>query len=342
MSVSGLRSPIPLTLAIVCTLSAPTVISQPQRFTEKTGPIIRGRIVDPHQLRPEEAVLMLGRGDDRGGFSRRPVPTAPDGSFTTSPLSSGKYVLEIVRTPHSATKPETTVGFKMVEVGTADITDVRVEVRRDTALIGRFRMESDNPKAEWPPHMVVNAFLAVDGMPMAYSTVAEGAMGGKFVLRNAFGPRVLRCGYSLAPESPWWPSSVSLDGRDITNVPTDFSEIQSGQLEVVFTQHPAEIAGGVVDVFGQPVRTPWILVNSTNRTLWQPWATTSHVIQGNTRGEFSTTTLPGEYRVTAVPLGRFENARDAREELLDFAGDGVTAVVKDRAVTRVKVTLSER
>ena len=247
-----------------------------------------------------------------------------------------------MRTPHSATKPATTVGFTIVDVGTADISDVRVEVRRDTAVTGIFRMESDNPKAEWPPHLVVNAFLAVDGMPMANSTVAEGAMGGKFVLRNAFGPRVLRCGYTLPRGLRWWPSHVLLDGRDITNVPTDFGEIQGGQLEVVFTQHPAEIAGRVIDAFGQPVRTPWILVNSTDRTLWQPWATTSHVIQGNTRGEFATTTLPGEYRVTAVPLSRFESAREAREYLLDFAGDGVTAVVKDRAVTRVKVTLSER
>ena len=69
-----------------------------------------------------------------------------------------------------------------------------VEVRRDTVIVGRFRMESDNPSAEWPPQIGVNAFLAFDGKPLLNGTVAKGAAEGQFVLRNAFGPRVLRCG----------------------------------------------------------------------------------------------------------------------------------------------------
>jgi hypothetical protein len=36
--------------------------------------------------------------------------------------------------------------------------------------------------------IVVNAQLAVEGIAYLGSTVAEGASGGKFVLRNVFGP----------------------------------------------------------------------------------------------------------------------------------------------------------
>ena len=148
------------------------------------------------------------------------------------------------------------VGFNIVTVGTADVSGVTVEIRRDTALTGRFRTESDNPSAEWPPHLSVGAFLALEGMPMLPGPGADGAPAGRFVLRNAFGPRVLRCGYTLAPGNDWWPSQVILNGVDITNVPTDFSAHENGRLEVFFTQHPARIAGTVIDADGQPVRAP--------------------------------------------------------------------------------------
>ena len=206
---------------------------------------------------------MLGR-EDGGSFVSIPVSIGADGSFITPRLSPGTYVLEVVRTPHSATK-RATVGLTIVRVGAADVPGVTVVVRRDTAITGRFRMESDNPQAEWPPHIVVNAFLALEGTPVMYGTVADGAPAGKFVLRNAFGPRILRCGYTLAPGTWWWPSRVILDGVDITNVPTDFSAHEDGQLEVVFTQHPARIDGTVADVQGQPVRAPWILVSAEDR-----------------------------------------------------------------------------
>ncbi len=179
------------------------------------------------------------------------------------------HVLEVVNSLHSASTPAKVVAFGIVHVSSADVSGVKVEVRRDTAITGRFRMESDTPNAQWPPDIVVNAFLAFEGMPLLYGTVADGAPEGKFVLRNSFGPRVLRCGYTLAPASRWWPSRVMLDGKDITNVPTDFSAHQGGNLEVVFTQHPARIAGTVTDGKTQSVRAPWILVVAEDRSLWQ-------------------------------------------------------------------------
>ena len=177
---------------------------------------------------------------------------------------------------------------------------VTVEVRRDTTLTGRFRMESDNPKAAWPSHVHVLAFLAVDGLPdgvqRALPTVAP---DGTFVLRNAFGPRVLRTGYVPVPGSMWWPSKVLLDGKDVTNVPIDFSEHPDGQLEVVFTQHPASITGMVTDGEGQPVSLAWVTLTGTDRASGQLWATTSDVTQADEMGRFGIVVPPG-----AVPRER--------------------------------------
>jgi len=138
-------SPAGLALLLLYSAAAPLGLAyqgggRPEQY------VIAGRVVDPHGLRPEGAILTLGQGEN-GSFSAGPVPIAEDGSFVTPRLRPGIYVLEIIRTPHSATHPATPVGLTIVPVSTADVPDVRVEVRRDTALTGRFRMESDNPDA---------------------------------------------------------------------------------------------------------------------------------------------------------------------------------------------------
>jgi hypothetical protein len=176
-------------------------------------------------------------------------------------------------------------------------------------------------------------------MPALADIVAEGAAGGKFVLRNAFGPRVLRCGYTNAPGSRWWPSQVILDGVDITNVPTDFSAHENGRLEVVFTRHPARLVGTVRNQQGAPVRAPWILVAAAEPSMRQHWSTTATVAQGNTRGEFAVPVVPGEYVVSAVAQTRFNSYREARRALLRFAAGGVLAGVKAREQKRLSVTL---
>lgn len=131
-----------------------------------------------------------------------PVTIAPDGSFVTPPLNAGTYILQLVRTPQSFEHAEAVVGFRIVDVGTSDVSGITVDVRRDTAIRGRFRMESDDPAAEWPTHIGVSAYLALEGMPLGPGIHAEGAPAGEFVLRNAFGPRVLRCGWALASLAP--------------------------------------------------------------------------------------------------------------------------------------------
>jgi hypothetical protein len=195
-----------LRLAIAfCAFAAATPLGQRAGGDARTGHTISGRVVDPYLLRPEGAILMLGQPEGPSSFSSVPIPIAVDASFTTPRRSPGLYVLELVRTPHSATQAAQVVGHKIVQLATDDVSGITVEVRRDTALTGRFRMESDNPKAAWPSHIHVLALLAVDGFPMVsgLGAGAEGAPGGRFVLRNAFGPRVLRTGYVPVPGSMW-------------------------------------------------------------------------------------------------------------------------------------------
>src|SRR4051812_21713806 len=66
---------------------------------------ISGKVIDPLRLQPEDAVLTLGRVNDDGAFGSAPVAIGADGGFVARDLAPGTYIFEMVRTPHSATKP---------------------------------------------------------------------------------------------------------------------------------------------------------------------------------------------------------------------------------------------
>ena len=114
------------------------------------------------------------------------------------------------------------------------------------------------------------------------------------------------------------------------------------QLEVVFTQHPARLAGIVTDAQGQPVSETWVLVTGSDAASSQPWSTTAQVVRGNATGRYVTTVPPGEYRLNAVAGSTFPSARVARDGMSRIAFGGVTAVVNDRETKRVDVTLQVR
>ena len=332
------RSSARLVLIVVVALAAAGVSRVQDIRKRDLRHVIRGRVVAPARFRPQDAVLMLGH-EVSGGFSSMPVSTAADGSFVTHPVAPGTYVLQVVRTPHSATTAATVVGLTIVRVDASEVSGVNVEVRRDSTITGNFRIESDSTGTAWPPQIVVNAILALDGVPSLDPVTAAGAPAGRFVLHNAFGPRVLRCGYTLAPGTWWWPSHVLLDGVDVTNVPTDFSTHENGQLEIVFAAHPARITGTVVDARGNAVRAPWILIVAADVTRQQEWATTSAAAQGDTVGRFSLPARPGRYLVSAFRQTTFDSWPTARRQILRFGWSGVPLEVDKGRNSAVNLTV---
>lgn len=232
-------------LLLVSVLAVGSVIARRQ-LENTRGPRITGRVVDAHDVRPQDAVVMVWQVLEygaTGSASGEPAAIGRDGSFRTRRLVPGTYVLEIVRTPSSATSRRIPAGVGIVRVGASSVSGVNVAVRRDTAITGRFRMDSETP-APWPTHIAVMAVLVHEDAELPVARIADGGPGGTFHLRNAYGPRVLRFGYVLAPGTWWRPWKVLLDGKDITNTPVDFSEHENGQLEVVFSQRDRDSERG--------------------------------------------------------------------------------------------------
>jgi hypothetical protein len=301
--------------------------------TAADGYVISGRIADPHQLRPEDAILTLGIADGDGGVSSSPIGVDASGSFVTPPVKSGVYVLKVVRTPHSRTAPAIDVAYEIVRVTTAAVRDVEVTIRRDTATTGTFRMQSDDPAAPWPSYVGASAYSVIDGHLLDVRG-ADGAPAGQFVLRNAYGARLLRVNYLSRPGRRWSPSRVLLDGRDITDVPTDFSAV-NGRLEVWLTEHPSTLAGRVADTRGAPVSGAWVLASSDDPAQRHAWSLKSHVVQTDEHGVFRFHVLPGRYLLRARPPMAFRTPQGARRQL-DQPGPNATIVdVGTREVKRL-------
>jgi hypothetical protein len=320
-------------LALSALLAAPSLQSEPAAPTY----FISGRVVDPDKLHPKDAALMLAVPDGTRAVGSKPIAMAADGSFVTPPVKPGVYALRVVRTPHSATEPAIDVAFELVRVTASDVRDVTVRIRRDTAVTGSYRMESDDPAAPWPPHLHVTAWAVIDGR-LLDARGADGAPGGRFVLRNAFGPRLLRVAYKPAPGRRWSPSRVLLDGRDITEVPTDFTT-ETGRLEVWFTEHPAVVSGIVTDAGGRPVRAAWVCAVSEDPALRHQLSMMSHVVQTNRHGSFRFAILPGRYLFRAFDSTTFLSRQAALQRLATLAQDAVPLTIERREVKQMTLEI---
>ena len=292
---------------------------------------IAGRVVGSDGRVPSKVELSVSESTGPGASSSRPVAVAADGSFRTPPLLPGSYVLHTGRGPVSPDS-DSEGGLAVVAVGSADVTGVSIRTRR-YALRGKYVMRGGDPAAKWPSHIHVLAMLVAGGAP-SVSVTADGAPNGEFILRNAFGPRILRPGYALEG-SRWWFGGVLLDGVDVTDVPTDFSAKPDAKLEVVFTQHPAVIEGTVTTASGEPAAGAWIVEMSANPALWQ---TTTYKFQTGRDGRFSHRTKPGRYLLAALPATPYQVKPILGDlSVLAARATPVTAVERERAVVQLRL-----
>ena len=192
----------------------------------------------------------------------------------------------------------------------------------------------DDPGAPWPPYIHVVS-IPVGDDPSQQHVTSEGAPDGGFILRDAFGPRILRPGWTPAPGTHWSFAAVLLDGVDVTDVPTDFSKKPDAKLEVVFTQHPAVIEGTVTTASGEPAAGAWIVEMSANPALW---GTTTYKFQAGRDGRFSTRLHPARYLLAALPATPYQVQPILGDlSVLAARATPVTAVERERAVVQLRL-----
>jgi len=322
--------------AILASLVWAAPSSTQQTFT------VSGRVLTSTGAPPHDLVVMVGHTEG-DGISASSADLAEDGTFRAKDLAPGRYLLYVgpgAEPFRIAAGFE--AGFAKVTVRDRDVDSVQIRTQPTYSIHGRVRFEGGEPLAAHP-RVQTNASLAVDGMG-----IGPGPQGvavepdGSFVIDNVVGPVVIRCGYQLPDDgSRWWAGPVLLDGRDITDVPTDFSTA-AGQLEVVFTQRPTGVFGVVVEDSTQlPAEDASVVIFAEEPAQRQPWASSSLLLTTDSNGRFWETLSPGRYLAVAFPAGTFSTKAEAFRDFNAFVRLATTFTIDPaRRGARVRLILS--
>lgn len=270
------------------------------------------------------------------------------GNFTIRNVTPGSYELVVDHSPPDARPGPTgrVQGREMatmrVDVTTADIDGIQLTTSPGATVSGQIVFEE-------PPPQGVRVQLNLQ--PAQIRNYGSGPIEVKdqvFTASDVFGPMLIR-GNVLgavsrtaptggAPPVTWALKAVLLNGKDITDVPTNFTGVQGKDLQVVFTSRAASVEGRVLDDAGQPVRGAMIMVFSTDEEHWTP--SSSRIRNGFTpteEGRFEVRGLrPGRYHVVALqsngPVGGGPAGPD--REFLKTLKASATEVVLNESETR--------
>jgi len=139
----------------------------------------------------------------------------------------------------------------------------------------------------------------------------------------------------------WFVKRVSVGGRDVTDVPTDYRERDVDGVEVVFSSRWASIEVQVVDAKDAPVLGATVLIFPEDRQKLTYPSRFVTIGAGDQRGVFRASALPAErYLVAAVPAGRVMAGNEAEPAFLESIRARATPVsLQELQKTSVKVTL---
>jgi hypothetical protein len=304
---------------------------------------VSGRVLTPsgEPLRGKNHLILIGYGE--GDHSTNGTyAIEDDGSFQCD-LPPRRYLFTAASelTPKGEVKPLEDRGYTAVTVLGADVSGVIIQMRPRVRVRGRARYDADRSGTTYPS---VNIFSvpAFDGLGVLVGEESAQWFGsdGSFELVVGAVPVVIRNGYSTRQDL-WWPGPVLLDGRDITDVPTDFSKTH-GELEVVFTQRPIGVFGIVTEESTQlPAENASVVIFPVDPTQRQPWSDGTRLVAADDQGRFWKSLSPGRYLAVAFPAGTLASQSDIFRDLNAFEHLSTPFTIDpERRGARVHLTLS--
>jgi hypothetical protein len=224
-----------------------------------------------------------------------------DGQFSIANVPPGLYTLRARNNdrdaPLSASQP--------LSVSSGEVGNVGVVLQIGGSLSGtvafqpgstpapsdftQIRLQAPSTESDDNAGPMPNARVGKDGT----FTIDGVSVGTHLIRPNGGGLR----GWNL--------KSVTIDGRDVTDVPVS---VRSGQrvanVVVTFTDKVNEINGSVTDAQGNAVTEYTVLAFSTNTAVWRPQSRQIATARPDQTGTFRIRNLPsGEYYVVTVDPG---------------------------------------
>jgi protocatechuate 3,4-dioxygenase beta subunit len=266
---------------------------------------VTGTVVDASGVAVPGANLMVSGRDALGSiaFMATRALAGKDGRFTLRGVPPGSYTIQAWGRPigQGGNLNSAEFGSLPLTVTSTDVVGLVVRTSRNAAARGRVVFE-DGPVPPIPFRQV-----RVAGRPVEFDSAPMGGGpnpntmndAGAFEILNLAGRWVIRADV-VSPD--WSLKRVTVDGKDVTDTPTEFKDKDVEGIEVVLTARNASVAGAVLDERGRAIGNYSVVVFSVDPKRWTFPSRFVALGRPNQQGRFKVTGLPPEdYLVVAVP-----------------------------------------
>lgn len=291
---------------------------------------VSGRVASYAGTSPSQLSASLGEIVTDNGASRwRPLPLAPDGSFSIDRVTPGRYAIQV--DPQNA--PGSTERAMMpIIVTESGVSGLIVTTSPGATIQGRYVFAEGQPSAAVRPTLFrMSAVMPeLTGWSGRQTTFGD---DWTFELTGVIGRGVLR----FTPPPGWFLQQIVVDGRDITDLPIEFDSARPlTGVQVLVTQKQAVITGSALSSPGQPAPGSQVVVFPEDPSRWTPQTARIAAVRADAQGQFRVAGLPGgQYYIAAVDYLVPGDERDP--ELLDRLREGAetasVALGEERSVS---------
>lgn len=257
-----------------------------------------------------------------------------DGSFQLSRVAPGTYHLMA----RSSTRGIDHFGSVDVTMAGSDVDGVSIAMRTGATLHGRVVNEAGEQVGT---PVLVLASPATDGQGVPVPAPARTFSDGSFRMEGVFDLQQIRAIEArFAPEfvttstitsraiqdltpttrqhTTWWLESVTVEGRDVTDVPADFTRGGDVNVVVTMTNRASSVRGTVTWAPLTGARRPAVVVFLDDATRWTRPTRVVGTSEVDESGRYEVRGLPPGDRYLAVAVDGISRLGAVRPEMLEL------------------------
>lgn len=262
-----------------------------------------------------------GRIDSNGAFR---IPNVAPGRYQLQARTGGRADAEFSRLD--------------VSVGTHDIDELTLVTAPGARIRGTVDTDTGEATPFGPGQVTVRAEPASADVT-ARGGSARASADWTFEIPGVTDTSLFR----VNVPSGWALLSITLDGKDITDTPTDFAPGRTVTgLQVLLTRRLGEVTGMVANDRGEPVLDATVVIFPADQSLWMPGSRHIKTGRPNQEGLFTIGSLPsGDYLSVAVQALQAGQAYDP--DFLEAISPAATRVsVAQGQTERLSLALRSR
>ena len=258
--------------------------------------------------------------------------TQADGTFQVTGIAPGTY--DLVLRPRNMPDSKGEFAVLRVTVGLEDVESLLLVASRGGIARGTIGTDDGTPLPGRPTDVNVFARPVEPNMGMPMGGESKVNDDGTFEITGLFEPRSIFAGFNSGQD--WTVKGVYMDGRDVTDVPIDFSGGKTVEgLHIVFTMKMTDLSGSVTGDRGEPETDATVIVFPEDRTRWTHASRFVRIARPNQDGRYSLRGMPPhDYLVVAVR--EVEPGQWQDPDFLESVRDQAVRVSLAEAETRVQ------